>query len=440
MLHDDMFVGGQFAWFTGVVEDRFDPEEMNRVRVRCFGYHSDIKADVETEDLPWATVMMPTTSSGTSGIGDTPHGLMEGSWVVGFFRDGPSAQDPIILGSIASVNSPRPKSLGFTGDDYPRGEYQNNSDINFAARESMYEDSNQLKSRESLDRPAVQTAIPAKVTSVAEDKADSYYAEQPWTELPAMNEHVPEYPYNKVYESESGHVEEIDDTPGFERTNRLHTSGTYEEIYNDGTRQIKIVGDDYEVVLKNKNIHIRGNCSMTVDGDLRQMVYGNYHLQVEKDMTMNIKGSLQQMIGGNHETEVVRSRSTNIGVDDNLSVMNNATTNVINDKLLTVGNDFTTSVTNNMATTVLNNKSITNAGTFSHTSLDNYTLSVNANQTIGVVGTLGETVDGAVTETYGNTLDSNVTGAVTEAYGSTQDTTAGGNITIVGGPDINLNP
>ncbi len=416
MIQDDMFVGGQFAWFTGVVEDRFDPLEMNRVKVRCFGYHSENKSEVSTDDLPWATVMMPTTSSGTSGIGDTPHGLMEGSWVVGFFRDGPSAQDPIIMGSVAAKNSPREKSLGFTADEYPRGEYQNNSDINFAGRESLYEESNQLKARESLERPAVQTARPAKVSSVAEDKADAYYAEQPWTELPAMNEHVPEYPYNKVYESEGGHVEEIDDTPGFERTNRLHASGSYEEIYNDGTRQIKIVGDDYEVVLQNKNIHIRGNCNMTVDGDLRQMVYGNYHLQVEKDMTVNVKGSKQEMIGGNHETEIVRSRSTNVGVDDNLSVMNNSTTNIINDRLLTVGNDNTISVTNNMATTVLNNKSIMNAGTFGHTSLGDYTLSVNANQSIGV------------------------TGNVTEDFDGTQDTTAGGNITIIGGPDINLNP
>ena len=439
MIEDDMFVGGQFAWFTGVVEDRFDPEEMNRVKVRCFGYHSENRSDIDTDDLPWATVMMPTTSSGTSGIGDTPHGLMEGSWVVGFFRDGPSAQDPIIMGSVAAKNSPRSKSLGFTADEYPRGEYQNNSDINFAARESMYEDSNQLETRKSLDRPAVQTARPAKVSSVAPDKAETYYAEAPWTELAAMNEHVPEYPYNKVYESEGGHVEEIDDTPGFERTNRLHASGSYEEIYNDGTRQIKIVGDDYEVVLKNKNIHIRGNCNMTVDGDLRQMVYGNYHLQVEKDMTVNVKGSVQEMIGGNRETEIVRSRSTNVGVDDNLSVMNNSTTNIINDKLLTVGNDNTISVTNNMATTVLNNKSIMNAGTFGHTSLKDYTLTVNANQTIGVVGTLGETVDGVVTETYGDALNSNVTGAVTETYSSTQNTTASGNVTIVA-PTIDLNP
>lgn len=413
-------MGGQFTWFTGVVEDRFDPEEMNRVRVRCFGYHSENLSDISIEDLPWATVMMPTTASGTSGIGDTPHGLMEGSWVVGFFRDGPSAQDPIIMGTIASKNSPRSKTLGFGANHFPREEYMNESDINYAGRESRYKVSDAYQDRElGLTDQTVATASPAKITSVSPDKADSYYEDKPWGIMPPLGddrtdgEHAPDYPYNKVNQSEGGHITEVDDTPGFERTHRMHSSGTYEEIYTNGTRSVKIVGEDYEVVFSNKNIHIKGNCNMTVDGDLRQLIYGNYHLEVEKDMTMNIKGSLQQKIGGNHESEIVRGRSVNVGTDDSLTVMNNSTTSIINDKLLTVGNDFTTSVTNNMATTVINNATLTNAGTFSHTSLKDYTLSVNANQTIGVVGTLGETVDGAVTETYGNTQTTDISGAQT---------------------------
>ena len=62
-LHDDQFVGGQFAWFTGVVEDINDTEYLNRVKVRAFGYHSDDTAEVPTDALPWATVMGTTTSS-----------------------------------------------------------------------------------------------------------------------------------------------------------------------------------------------------------------------------------------------------------------------------------------------------------------------------------------------------------------------------------------
>ena len=33
-----------FIWFTGVVEDRDDPDKLGRVRVRCVGYHTnDVK-------------------------------------------------------------------------------------------------------------------------------------------------------------------------------------------------------------------------------------------------------------------------------------------------------------------------------------------------------------------------------------------------------------
>ena len=45
--------------------------------------------------------MMPTTSAGTPNVGANHH-LEVGSWVVGFFRDGESAQDPIVMGSITS--------------------------------------------------------------------------------------------------------------------------------------------------------------------------------------------------------------------------------------------------------------------------------------------------------------------------------------------------
>jgi hypothetical protein len=115
LRHDDQFVGGQFDWFLGVVEDTNDPKKLNRVKVRCFGYHTDDKTEVKTEDLPFATVMMPSTSPSVEGIGQN-HQLLSGSWVVGFFRDGPSAQDPIILGSIMSFTEETiDTSLGFQG-------------------------------------------------------------------------------------------------------------------------------------------------------------------------------------------------------------------------------------------------------------------------------------------------------------------------------------
>ena len=48
-----------FVWFTGVVEDRNDPEYLGRVRVRCVGYHTDSITELPTAELPWAHVMHP---------------------------------------------------------------------------------------------------------------------------------------------------------------------------------------------------------------------------------------------------------------------------------------------------------------------------------------------------------------------------------------------
>ena len=399
-MRNDMFIDGTFAWFTGVVEDRFDPEEMNRCRVRCFGFHTEDKGILPTEDLPWATVMMPTTSSGTSGVGDSPHGLMEGSWVVGFFRDGPSAQDPIIMGSIASKSSTRKKTLGFTGLNFPRGDYVDQSDVNKSGRETTYQAGNSFQEREPGETVnPIKTAVPPKVTTVAPDQADTYYAEKEWNELKPLNDHVPEYPHNKVNESESGHVFEVDDTPGYSRLNKMHSAGTYEEIYNDGTRQVKIIGDDYEVVLNNKNIHIKGNMNMTVDGDVRQMVYGNYHLEVEKDYTINVKGSKQVKIGGNYETEIQRNRSTNIGINDNLTVLNDLNLNITNDALTTIGNDYVINTTNNYSNTSYNNISLFAGGKYSQSSVSDFAVASGGNMKFGTTGNLTEDIDGTHTLT-----------------------------------------
>ena len=100
MMHrnEDQYIDGTFTWFTGKIEDINDTENLNRVKVRCFGFYAD---DIAVSDLPWATVMMPVTSASIQGNGGNHH-LEVGSWVVGFFRDGPSAQDPMVMGSIAT--------------------------------------------------------------------------------------------------------------------------------------------------------------------------------------------------------------------------------------------------------------------------------------------------------------------------------------------------
>jgi len=88
--------------YTGCVENRQDPLKLGRCQVRVVGLHNYDKSQLKTEDLPWAYPMQPITSAGISGIGHTPIGPVEGTWVVIMFRD-EDEQQPIMLGSVGGI-------------------------------------------------------------------------------------------------------------------------------------------------------------------------------------------------------------------------------------------------------------------------------------------------------------------------------------------------
>ena len=94
------YYGDHFKWFEGVVEDRNDPLKMGRVRVRIFGLHTAETNQIPTYLLPWASVAMPVSSASMNGIGQTPTGIVEGTHVVGYFRDGESCQDPLVTHTL----------------------------------------------------------------------------------------------------------------------------------------------------------------------------------------------------------------------------------------------------------------------------------------------------------------------------------------------------
>ena len=74
----------------------------NRVRVRIMGYHPQNTEELADEDLPWATVILPTNNgSGKAGF-KKPIRVNQGDIVIGFFLDGDDAQQPVIFGVIAN--------------------------------------------------------------------------------------------------------------------------------------------------------------------------------------------------------------------------------------------------------------------------------------------------------------------------------------------------
>ncbi len=121
------------------------------------------------------------------------------------------------------------------------------------------------------------------------------------------------YPYNNVRESESGHVEEWDDTPGAERLHRYHRSGTFEEIDHNGTVVRKIVGDDYVILERNGFIDIVGNANVTVSGNVNVYCLSDANVQVE--------GSANMKVGGNMDIGV--AKDFNLSAEGNISLWSN---------------------------------------------------------------------------------------------------------------------
>lgn len=163
-----------------------------------------------------------------------------------------------------------------------------------------------------------------------------------------------QYPYNHTYESESGHIQEFDDTPGAERYYRRHPTGTFEEIHPDGTRVLKIVGEDYEIVKSNRNVHISGNLQVVIDGNSTVYIQGNCDQTVDGavtqlvrgDVTAQIDGSVTQTINGD-VTEEVKGNTTNTTVGDyTQTVEGNYTLNVTGSKTDTVTGDWSREAAN----------------------------------------------------------------------------------------------
>ena len=94
-----------FNWWIGQIESvkETDKKGGDRWKVRIIGLHPKTCDEVDSEDLPWATAMMPVTNPHTpGGIVSVSNQLDDGCWVVGFFLD-TEKQQPVIMGSIGRV-------------------------------------------------------------------------------------------------------------------------------------------------------------------------------------------------------------------------------------------------------------------------------------------------------------------------------------------------
>ena len=275
----------EMIWFVGVVEDNNDPAKLGRLKVRCLGYHTENKNDLLTSDLPWASVMQPITSAAMQGIGQSPTGIVQGTHVVGFFRDGKYAQDPVVMGTLAGASGEQPK--GIFGFEDPDKKYPGTS-------------------RASISGLATHTSgdINPLATGDGHTKIDTDRGTDPITDAKIANttDVWPEptstraatYPNNHVMETESDHVKEYDDTPKNERIHEYHTAGTFYEIDSEGNKFTKIMKDHYTVVLGKDYVYVKGGVNLTIDNNCNTYIKGDWNIQVDGDKVEVVTGAVTE--------------------------------------------------------------------------------------------------------------------------------------------------
>jgi hypothetical protein len=197
------------------------------------------------------------------------------------------------------------------------------------------------------------------------------------------------YPFNHTYESESGHVVELDDTPNRERMHWYHRKGTFEEWDPNGTSVRRIVGDSYEIIDRNGFVHVRGNCNITVDGDANLMVRSNATVEVlgnttgyfRNDVNMEVSGEMNWSVredfslkARNITLETTGTAATSIGSGG--IVTDGFLKGVIRGPInIAAENDINLIAKNNILMQALDNIGISSSNNFNITCGENFDLS-----------------------------------------------------------------
>jgi len=312
-----------FIWWIGVVESREDPLKLGRAQVRIYNWHTADKVLIPSEHLPWAHPVLPLNNN-------SPIPPKEGEWIMGFFLDGASGQYPVMMGTLPGIPEVTPpRETGFS-------DQRTAEELAVAPRppaaKTYYSDGRGVVIEEATTTqrfpdvlnqpstpPAARNADLITSNSFVEERRKNRVSdistadpETTWSEPESEYDAV--YPFNKVTETESGHLIEIDDTFGHERIQVAHRSGTFVEYYPDGSKVVKVVKNNYEIVMADDNVYIMGACNVTINGKARLYIKGDYDVKVggnleytvAGDMTTNVSGETTLNSDGNFRVEASR--------------------------------------------------------------------------------------------------------------------------------------
>ena len=337
MLHNPYQM--TMRWWNGVVENRQDPLHINRVQVRVMGIHTDNLQQLPESDLHWMQVMMPVTSASNSGIGETAN-LIEGSHVIGFYLDGDSCQNGIIIGSVNGIpQESRKKDKGFSdhrSDLSPNNVPGNPSNIDFKSGVGVVI-SDEIRSAypNRLDEPDLHRLssgvnINKDFTILNKNKSQTSHNNiavasggnfsQP------ISEYKSRYPYNIVTSHECGSLLEFDNTPKNERVHIYHRSSTFIEMLPLGDSVCSTAKDSYNLTQNNSYTNVGNNSVITIQKGMKLLVNasggdslelelgagGNLNINVKSgDVNLNVTGNVSHKISGDYVINVGGSYKLN---------------------------------------------------------------------------------------------------------------------------------
>src|SRR6056300_1783340 len=129
-----------------------------------------------------------------------------------------------------------------------------------------------------------------------------------------------QYPKNNVKKTITGHIVEIDDTPGNERMLYRHRTGSGIEMRADGTviissvdNTVRVTGGDEKVIVEGDGeISYNGNLTLNVSGDFDLRVGGDFNVQVSGDEDKDVRGSKRTKVHRNQESTIKKNNSAYI--------------------------------------------------------------------------------------------------------------------------------
>ena len=312
---------GNFYWWEGVVEDNLDPTGAGRCRVRVIGYNTIDKNVLPTDALPWAYPLLPLNNSHGKTVA-----LKPGTRVMGFYRDGKLGQDLVMLGTVNTGYGNPGNNNGFDDSQDAVSRINLAEDVERIPNIGMIDD--RVGSGEPIFNQPQKTLIQTlgtfenisdygpnevneintprlargisegTITQAHQDELATITKTDDSTITEPENPFAARYPYNSVEESDSGHFREIDDTPSAERIKESHRTGTFYEIHPDGSKVTKVVGDDFSVTIRDKNVKIEGACSIHVVGDVDLNCEGSASVSTGDVLDLTSGGNMSITSGG----------------------------------------------------------------------------------------------------------------------------------------------